>query len=103
MQRDHHPANDDDDKQKDDEQADAQSQFLADHWKNEIGVRVGQIEHFLATVAETKPFHTAAAPRDQRLHLLQTGILFVILRMYGREEAAHSLRHAGGGDDKVTE
>ena len=66
---------------KDDEQADPQSELLADHRKNEIGVRVGQVEHFLPAVAETETFHSAAAPRDQRLHLLQTGVLLEVFRI----------------------
>ena len=61
--------------------------FLADHRKNEIGVRVGQVEHFLAAVAEAEPFDSAAAPGDQRLHLLQAGVLFVAL---GIDESASS-------------
>ncbi len=40
MERDHHSADDNKDEQKHDEQADAQAQFLADHGKDEIGVRV---------------------------------------------------------------
>ena len=81
VQRDHDSADDDDDEQKDHEQTDPQTELFADHRKNEIGVRVGQIEHFLAAVAETESFHSAAAPRDQRLHLLQTGIFLEALRI----------------------
>src|SRR5512133_3600509 len=66
-------------------------------------MRVGKVEHFLAPVAEAEPFHSTASPGDQRLHLLQTGVLLVIFRMQKGKEAAHSLWHAGGGEDKTTE
>ena len=93
VQRDHHSADDDDDEQKNDEQTDAQPELFADHRENEIGVRVRQVEHFLPAVAEAEAFDSAAAPRDQRLHLLQARVFFELLRIHERGEPRHAFGH----------
>ena len=67
--------------------------FLADHRENEVGVRVGQVEHFLPAVAEPETFDSAAAPRDQRLHLLQAGVLLEAFRIHESREPSHAFRH----------
>ena len=95
VERDHHPADDDHDEEKDDEQADAQAKLLADHRKNKVGVRVGQVEHLLPALAEPEPFHPATAPGDQGLHLLQTGVVLKFLGIHESGESRHSLRHMG--------
>src|SRR5438874_5452229 len=89
MERDHDAANDYDDKQKHDEQTDPQPQLFADHRENEIGVSVGKVEHFLPAVSETESIHPAAAPCDQRLHLLQSSVFFIALEICERDEALH--------------
>src|SRR2546423_14246748 len=93
MQGDNHSANDDYYEKKNHQETDAQTKLFADNGKNEVGVRVGEIKHLLPAIAETESFHPAAAPREQRLHLLQTGILFEPLRIKKRREPSHSLRH----------
>ena len=93
VQRDHHSAHDDDDEEEHDEQTDAQTEFLADHRENEIGVRIGQVEHFLPAVAEAESFHSAAAPGDECLHLLQASASLIALRIHESREPAHALGH----------
>ena len=85
-----HAAHDDDDEQEDDEQTDAQAEFLADHREDKIGVSVRQIHHFLASISEAKPFHPAATPRDQRLHLLQAGVVLEAFRVHKRRQPCHA-------------
>src|SRR6185312_3337160 len=80
-----------------------QSELFADDWKNEIGVRVRQVEHFLATVAEAKPVYSAAAQSDQRLHLLQTGVLFETFRIEKSGQAAHTFRHLRGDKENAAQ
>src|SRR2546423_9144040 len=87
MERDHNSANDYDDEQKHDEQTDAQAELFADHRENEIGVRVREVEHFLPAVTETESIHSSATPRDERLHLLQSGVFFVALEIRERDQA----------------
>ena len=101
VQRNHRSANDDDDEEEDDKQTGAQTKFLADNWENEIGVRVGQVEHFLAAVAESKTFHSAAAPRDQCLHLLQAIGLLIRFEIAKRSEPGHALGHPDRDQEPV--
>ena len=61
--------------------------------KDEIGVSVGQVEHFLAAIAESKTFHSAAAPRDKCLHLLQAIGLLIRFEIAKRSEPGHALGH----------
>ncbi len=83
---------------KHDEQAHPQTQLLADHRKNEVGVGIRKVEHFLPAVSETEAFHSAAPPRDQGLHLLQTGVVLKAFRIHERGKPAHSFRHVGGDE-----
>src|SRR5437762_9428059 len=96
MQRDDDSANDHNDEKKNDQQAHPKAKLLANHRKNEIGVRVGQVEHLLAAIAETESFHSAAAPGDQRLHLLQAGVFLVALEICKRDQPLHPC--VGGAD-----
>src|SRR5437773_9306457 len=96
VQRNHHSANDDDDKQEDYEQAETQTKLFTDDRKNEIGMRVREIKHFLAAVAETEPVDAATAERNQGLHLLQAGVFFETLRIEKCREPTHPLRHLRG-------
>src|SRR6266850_438801 len=93
MQRDHQPADDDYDKKEYDEQTHPQTKLLADHRENEVGVRIGKIEHLLPAVPEPETFHSTTSPRDQSLHLLQTSVLFEAFGIHKRREPAHAFRH----------
>ena len=95
VERDRHPANDDEDEKKNDEQTEAQTQLLAHDRENEVSVSVGQVGHFLPAVAETETVDSAAPPGDQRLHLLQAGRQLVLLRMEERQEPAIAFRNMG--------
>ena len=101
MQRDHRPADDDDDEEKHDEQTHPQTEFFADHRENEVGVRVGKVEHFLPAIPEAETFDSAAAPRDQRLHLLQAGVFFEAFRIHESGKPAHAFRHLGGDEENA--
>ena len=86
-------------KEKDDEQTDPQTELLADHRENEIGVRVGKVEHFLAAVPEAEAFHSTAAPRDQCLHLLQASVVLEAFGIHKGGEPGHALRHLGRDEE----
>src|SRR5207245_5896038 len=90
MQRDDDSANNHNHKKKNDKQTDSQPELLTDHRKNEIGVRVRQIEHFLPAVSEPETFHSAATPGDQRLHLLKARVIFVALKIGERDQPLHA-------------
>jgi hypothetical protein len=49
-----------------------QSEFLADHGENEIGMRIRKIKEFLASVSKPQPFNAAGSESDQRLPLLES-------------------------------
>ena len=91
MQRNHDAANNYHNEQKNHQKTKPQTKLFADDWKNKICVRIRQIQHLLPTIAQPKPVHPAAAPGDQRLHLLQAGIVLVILRMKKSGEPSHAL------------
>src|ERR1044071_8967256 len=101
MQRNHHPADNDYDKEKHDEQTDSQTKLLADHRENEVGVGVGKVEHLLTAISEPETFHPATAPRDQSLHLLQSGVLFEAFGIHKRREPGHPFRHVGGDQENA--
>ena len=64
---------------------------------------VGKVEHFLAAVAETKSFHPAAAPCDQRLHLLKSGVFLVTLQIGERDQAFHARVRRGHKNDAASD
>ncbi len=66
--------------------------------KDEVGVRVGQVEHFLPAVAEPKSFDSATAPRDERLQLLQASALLVELRIHESGQPPHPFGHRRGDE-----
>src|SRR5215471_12509754 len=96
MDRDRHSADDHEHEEKNDEQTKSQTQLLANDRKNEVGVGIRKIGHFLPPVAETEAFDPAAAPRDQGLHLLQSSSEFVILGVKKSEQPAVTFGDAGG-------
>src|SRR5260370_1719175 len=103
MQRDHDPANNDDHKQKDHEQAEPQTELFADNRENEICMRVRQIKHLLSAIAQAKPFHSPTAPGDEGLHLLQTSIFFKIFRMNKSAETTTPFLHLRAHNDNRPE
>ena len=103
MQRNHDAANNYHNEQKNHQKTEPQAKFFADDWKNKIGVCVRQIQHLLATVPQSEAVHPAAAPGDQRLHLLQSGVVLVVLRMKKRGEAPHALGDSRRNEDEPTQ
>ena len=103
VQRDQQSANNDDHEQEHDQQTDSQAELFADHGKDEIGVRVRQVEHLLPAVAEAEAFHSTAAPRDQRLHLLEARVILETFRVHECGQPCHSLRHMGRDEKNSAE
>src|SRR5215472_11302244 len=99
MQGNHDAANNYHNEQKNHQKTESQAKFFADDWKNKIGVRIRQIEHLLSAVAQSKPFHPTAAPGDQSLHLLQSGVVLVVLRMKKCGEPPHAFRDLRRNED----
>ena len=66
-------------------------------------MRVRQIKHFLTTVTKAQSLHSATAPGDQCLHLLQASVFLVVLRMKKGGEPSHSLGDSAGNDQEPAE
>src|SRR6266576_5018491 len=94
MQCDHHSTHDHDNKQEHHQQTHSQSQFFTNHRKNEVSMGIRQIQHLLPSVTQTEAFHSAAPPGNERLHLLQSGVVFEFFRIHKRGQSAHALRHS---------
>ena len=80
-------------KREDDDRAD-EAEFFADDGVDEIGVRFGQEEKFLAAFHQADAGQAAGANGDERLQQLKASALRVAVGMEEGFEARQAVRHA---------
>ena len=88
-------------KTENDGEGEAKAEFLADHGKNEIGMGVGEVKHFLTTFAEAEAVDATRAECDEGLPLLEAFGEAEFLGFEEGEETAHALGDEHGDGDKA--
>ena len=80
------------DKERDDEQRADETEFLANHGIDEIGVRLGQVKQLLLAFHQADAGKPSGAHSNQRLPQLKASALRVGAGIPKREKAGHAIR-----------
>lgn len=90
------PREDDQDESKDDEPGKSQSEFLADHREDKIGMGIRQIEHLLPPLSQSESVESPRSEGDKSLPLLKPLSELILLGMKETGQPGIALRNKAG-------